>query len=1103
MAPNPDAPTLLSRPRRAARWLARLELWLVLALAPFFLFPQPAWTPWLLLAVGLLWLARWLGRGRPTVPTPLDGPLLGLGLMTLVSLWATYDWTLSFPKLCGVALGLALFYALVNGLRSRRAVWWAAAALVAGGAAVAGLSLVAARWSGPKVPALVPLFEPLYEGLPRWVEGVPRAERGFDPNQLGGTLALFVPLSATLLFYRLRHRPRRADWIGWLSSLGLALALLLTLFVLLLTQSRMAYVGTAAGLLLALALQGHRPGLIALLTLLLGVGLALNLGLEDLGEAIFGIPNLEALSDETSWAGRVEIWQRAWRVVQDHPLTGIGFDTLPPVVHARYPTFLLQASNDFTHAHNIFLQIGLNLGLPGLAAFLWLLLAWGRMMWQVGREAASPAQRALAGALVAGLVGNFVFGLGDAVDLGSKPGVFMWACFGLGAALWLQVRADAAPEAAKSPVRRRPSLLRALSILAVVLFLIWGYSQFARVRAWRSLLEADLDAFERLSQEGAEAIAPQTPAELVRNTHADLRRFRAEWSLPLKLAPHLCWLPGYGPDLQAAPILLDIGLDLSAAGERALDALAPLWDASPAGGPGGLERAVASLQNARPQLESALDSLEQARLARRSICTARLSPQTREWVARLDEMLPLLENGVRCGLALPELLGGAGRRTYLVLIQNDDELRPTGGFISGAARLVLERGQVVELSFHDSYDVDDLSQPYPAPPRPLREIMGSEMWLFRDSNWNPNFGTSARVARELYRLYDPSEVDGVLALDQQALQSLVAALGPLQVPEQPDPITGENVIQILRQSWAPGAEGFTEDWRERRKDFIGRLLTAAVNRLQNESAQVDMLALGLALVQALEQRHLSVYLMGDAPLAQTLHQAGWDGAILQTPGDYWMLVDANLGFNKVNPYITERLSYTLDLRDPTQPRATLDVVHRHQGPDTGAPCRHQSRFDLTYEQMMARCYWDYVRLYVPQGSRPLHVTPHPIPADLILTGQERAGWAERLPDEAGKSVFATFLVLAPGEWAETRFVYDLPPDVLRWDGNELSYRLLVQKQAGTGGHPIQVRLILPAGAEVLDAFPPPQSHDGDVYRHEWLLETDVELEYVVRVPETK
>jgi hypothetical protein len=402
------------------------------------MFPDPDWTPWLLLAIPLLWLCRWLIQGQLTWPTPLDGPLLGLLLMVLVSLWATFDLLIGFHELCGILLGLALFYGLVNGLTTERAIWLAAGLLIAAGAMVAAVSLVGTGWSGGKVPLLITSLRLIYRQLPPLIRDLPRAEGGFNANQVGGTLLLFIPLVASLLWHRFSTRRAELRGRAVVAVLGLGVTLALMIFVLLLTQSRLSYVAAVAGLLLVIASQGKRAGLVVIVILVLSLALVIYYGPAMVGRALFGVQELE-LASVSSWNGRVEIWRRALHVIQDHPFTGIGLGALTRVVHARYPLFLISPGQDFVHAHNLFLQVGVALGVPGLMCFVWLLVAFGRMMWQVTREASSARDRALATGLSFGVLSHLFFGLADAVHLGAKPGIFLWAFLGLGAALWINV----------------------------------------------------------------------------------------------------------------------------------------------------------------------------------------------------------------------------------------------------------------------------------------------------------------------------------------------------------------------------------------------------------------------------------------------------------------------------------------------------------------------------------------------------------------------------------------------------------------------------------------------------------------------------------------
>jgi hypothetical protein len=456
-----------------------------------------------------------------------------------------------------------------------------------------------------------------------------------------------------------------------------------------------------------------------------------------------------------------------------------------------------------------------------------------------------------------------------------------------------------------------------------------------------------------------------------------------------------------------------------------------------------------------------------------------------------------MERAVVGALVLPEALGSGAARTYLVLVQNEDELRATGGFISGVARVTVTNGRLGVMSFEDSYAIDDFSRPYPDPPEPLLEYMLSELWVFRDSNWSPDFPTSARAAIELYAISRTGDVDGVIALDQRAIQALVDAIGPLDVEGAPKPVTGKNVIALARQAWNPG-EDTTGDWWRHRKDFMGVTLNAAARRLEQGMTQDDLLKLGRAVVQALDERHLLV-LLEDEETSTWLSEVGWDGAMRAAEGDYLYVVDTNMGFNKVNALVQEHLDYAVDLSDPDHPRAVLRVRHQHMLDRLDAVCEHRPRYGETYEDMMERCYWDYLRVYTAPGSQLTNATPHEVPGDALLSGRPSPAEVRVGPHEQGRNVFATLFLLRPRETLETRFEYALPQQALHRTKEGVEYTLLAQKQPGTRALPLDVRLLLPEGAALVYSDPQPVEASASELRYALSLLTDQTIRAMIRL----
>lgn len=398
-------------------------------LLPAVLLMRPAVVPVLLL-IPLLWGARRVATGHFVPPTPLDWSLAALLVMVMVSLYATFDLALSLPKVAGVLYGVAVFYALVDAVGdSERRLWAAVALFIVAGLGVAAVGVFATQWS-TKVPILVGLTA----RLPALLSVV-------NPNEVAGVLLWMTPLAVAVAVAAVARMVRRGRW--WAAgglALGTGLPALAMLGVLILTQSRSGWLGLTAGVgLMALAaVNYYRRSLAPLfgVLVLIGAGVALA-GPQELGDGLFvgGAVGGE-IADQAlnSLAGRREIWSRAVYGLQDFAFTGMGMGTFRRAVHILYPLFLIGPETDIAHAHNHLLQTGLDLGLPGLVAYLALWLGAARLLWGSWRRTGAVRLRALDVGLGGSLFAYFIYGLTDAVALGARPGFLFWYLLALVAA---------------------------------------------------------------------------------------------------------------------------------------------------------------------------------------------------------------------------------------------------------------------------------------------------------------------------------------------------------------------------------------------------------------------------------------------------------------------------------------------------------------------------------------------------------------------------------------------------------------------------------------------------------------------------------------------
>ncbi|MCX6021536.1 MAG: O-antigen ligase family protein, partial [Chloroflexi bacterium] len=383
-------------------------------------------------------------NGSWGLSTPFDAPLLLLALTLPIGVAVSADTAASVGKAWGLALGLAVIVTvghLPATVATARGVV-AATALI--GTGIALVALVGVDWNAAQL-LRVPL---LYDHLPRlvrWGSGSGGAEL-FNPRQIGGALALLLPIAAAA--WPVSRR--------WAVPLGAGVVLMAA--VLALTQTPSAIVGVGVALLLTLAVR-DRPrrllwaglAVVGLLTVLAGFTVLLTgAGLTPSAAALRG-------QERTGFGfvSRLEIWQRAIAMIGDYPYSGIGLNTFRLIMDRFYPGFVLGPEN---HAHNFLLQAGVEHGLPGLIAWVWLLVSAILLLSLLVRRAPDPDVRRLALAVLAGLVSFAIFGVIDTLP-NARPMLALWLTLGLAALL-----ARLAPDVRLPERALRYSMLAALAV---------------------------------------------------------------------------------------------------------------------------------------------------------------------------------------------------------------------------------------------------------------------------------------------------------------------------------------------------------------------------------------------------------------------------------------------------------------------------------------------------------------------------------------------------------------------------------------------------------------------------------------------------------------
>ena len=645
--------------------------------------------------------------------------------------------------------------------------------------------------------------------------------------------------------------------------------------------------------------------------------------------------------------------------------------------------------------------------------------------------------------------------------------------------------------------------------LACFLIAALGLAGYQGWRIYRSglLVYQDLTELRGLAHGPVEIDTADQVLPLLEQLKSDLTTFRKEAGPVLWVAPRLGWVPVYGQDLAAAPGLMELAGHLTDTVIISAETGGPLLQQLNAQGSSlAPAELTALLLAAQPGLREARNELDEALAAREMIAANGLSPRLQSLVVdELDPVLTQADDGLSLALTLPGLVGAGsdGPKTYLLLVQNEDELRPTGGFITAIGNLVVHNGQIISLGFEEAGELEDWTKPYPVAPWQLREYMNSPVLVLRDSNWYPDFPTAAQWAEYLYAYTHDHSVDGVIAFDQHLLVMLLGEMGSLEVEGVPYPITGQNVIEYMRQAKEPPQGAPTpQGWY--RKEFIARLAGAVLDRLMSGD-QEDWRGVTQVLGQALAERHL--LLQFDDPAATaSLARRGWDHAVHPDQGDFLLVTDSNIGFNKTNAVVEVSLAYDVDLTDLAAPEGTLAVTHANQA-RKDVPCIHWNTGEITEEASypINRCYWNYLRVYKQPGVDLLEASPHEIPGEWMILGDTVPARVDDLEEELdGIRGFGTLLEVPGGESLSTDFRFALPEGVLvsreASGGKELVYRLTVRKQPGTLAIPLVVRIHLPNGA-VLISSSRQAVQQGNHLLIEADLRTDFQLELVFRQPQ--
>ncbi|OGH42527.1 MAG: hypothetical protein A3H79_01895 [Candidatus Levybacteria bacterium RIFCSPLOWO2_02_FULL_36_8b] len=388
---------------------------------------------------------------------------------------------------------------------------------------------------------------------------------------------------------------------------------------------------------------------------------------------------------------------------------------------------------------------------------------------------------------------------------------------------------------------------------------------------------------------------------------------------------------------------------------------------------------------------------------------------------------------------LPSLLGDPKEKKYLVLFQNDKELRPTGGFITAYAVFRIDKGIIHVDRSGDIYALDNGIFGKPKAPAPILKYLPKVPLLnLRDSNLSPDFITSMDSFNTLYeKASEYVDVDGIIALDTNVLVSTIKILddevyaGGVKFTSKTDLRCDcpQVIYELERLISTPKSVDLKVTTlaavQAQRKDLIGVLLYAIMDKALRSSPKLYWGPLFQDMLTQVQQKHVMFYIYNkDAQVGiEALNAAG---RIRSFEGDYLHINQANFGGAKSNLFVQEAVSQNYEVANDGV--ITKKIAINYKNPHAPSDCNLE-RGNLCINAVLR----DWIRIYVPLGSK--------------LIGSKGSEVQMTTYDELGKTVFEGFLTVRPLGSAAFSISYTLPFKV-----KDKNLPLYIQKQPGTGGN---------------------------------------------------
>lgn len=463
---------------------------------------------------------------------------------------------------------------------------------------------------------------------------------------------------------------------------------------------------------------------------------------------------------------------------------------------------------------------------------------------------------------------------------------------------------------------------------------------------------------------------------------------------------------------------------------------------------------VETLDKIKPQLSQIGTKLDEAQKEASQIKPSRypekikdiqLRSQLVSGIALLDQASALVNDARPLLESAPYILGKDKPRKYLAIFQNDAELRPTGGFMTGYAIIEVNKGKISTVESDDIYKLDEKFPKRISAPDPIKKYHPNvPYWYLRDQNLSPDLKVSMDTFYPNYKLTKSPSVDGIIMVDTQLLVNLLKVTGPIGVPGfgnfsaatdkrcdcpqvfyelqllagSEEPVVWDSVSGKIVK--APANYGD-------RKRFLGPVMYSVLaNVMAQPKAKIPELF--NTVLAAASGKHVMFYFL-DPDIQKAMESFNLAGRIKDVPYDYLAVVDTNFSGGKTNIWVKNKADQVIEIASDGTVTKTLTLTYNNP---------QDSSVRIETGRRLNGLFRDWLRVYVPKGSTLIE-------AKGFETGQ-------KVSEDLGKTVFEGFFTLAPLNVKTVTFKYTLPFKV------KTPYKILVQKQGGTKDFPYTFKI---------------------------------------------